>query len=152
MSSRRSVVALAAAIALARLATASAADLPPNAAYTLTARSAWSREAPPKPDELAAARKVLEAQAAKEPEAAKWGNRGEYQGRIVLAGIAAQKEDWAKMSKEYTAAETAEGDGADPVNALRSQAFLLLTKKKDPQAALPIAERYVNAAPADDLT
>jgi tetratricopeptide (TPR) repeat protein len=273
MSSRRSVEALAVAIALAGLATASAAELTPDAAYTLTARSVWSREAPPKPDELATARKVLEAQAAKEPEAAKWvfalgraaaieadqasgdaakakrkdaltrmeravalqpgnadyqfwlgnasfesiddvgmlskmslasggrkafekaialdpshvaahvglsqfylgapgiaggsiekakaegrallaipGKRGEYQGHIVLAGIAAQKEDWAEMSREFTAAETAEGDGADPVNALRSQVFLLLTKKKDPHSALPIAERYVKAASPDDLT
>jgi tetratricopeptide (TPR) repeat protein len=272
MSSRRSVVALAAAIALACLATAWAAELTPEAAYALAAKPLWSREVS-KPEDVAAARKVLEAQAAKEPETAKWvfalgrtaaveagqasgdaakakrkealghleravamqpgnadylfwlgnasfesvddvgmlskmslvstgrkafekalaidpghvashvglaqfyteapgiaggsiekakaegrallaipGKRGEYQGHIVLAGIAAQKEDWAEMSKEFTAAETAEGDGADPVNALRSQAFLLLTKKKDPQAALPIAERYVKTAPADDLT
>ena len=78
--------------------------------------------------------------------------RGEYQGHMVLAGIAAHDENWAEMTKEFTAAETAGGDGADPVGALRSHAWYLVNKKKDPQAALPIVERYVKAAPADDLT
>ena len=273
MSSHRFVAALAAAIALACLRTASAVDLTPDAAYAPAARSVWMRGAPPKPEDVAAARNVLEAQAAKEPEAAKWifalgriaaieadqasgevakakrkdalthleravamqpgnadyqfwlgnasfervddvgmlsklslvsegrkafekaiaidpghvashvglaqfytaapgiaggslekakaegqallaipGKHGEYQGHMVLAGIATQSENWSEMTKEFTAAETAEGDGADPVGALRSHAWYLVNKKKDPQAALPIVERYVKAAPADDLT
>ena len=80
------------------------------------------------------------------------GKRGEYQGHMVLANIAVHDEDWAEMTRQLTAAETAEGDGADPVGALRSHAWYLLNKKKDAQAALPIVERYVKAAPADDVT
>lgn len=273
MTPRPFVAALAILTTLACLAPASAAELTPDAAYALVSRSPWSREAPPKPEDVAAARKVLNAQAAKEPKAAKWifalgrtasieadqatgdaakakrkdalerfehaaemeqgnadyqfwlgsgafdhlddvgmlskmsrasegrkafekavtldpghvaarvglsqfylgapaiaggsvekakaqgdallaipGKRGEYQGRIVLAGIAARDENWVEMSRQLTLAETAEGDGADPVGALRSHAWFLLNKKKDAQAALPIVERYVKAAPADDVT
>lgn len=78
--------------------------------------------------------------------------RGEFQGRMVLAGIAVQNENWAEMARQFTAAETAGGDGADPLVALRSYAWTLLNKKKDLQAAAPVVERYVKAAPADDLT
>jgi tetratricopeptide (TPR) repeat protein len=80
------------------------------------------------------------------------GKRGEFQGRMVLAGIAAHEANWAEMTRQYTAAETAQGEGADPLVALRSQASNLLNRKKDPQAALPVVARYVKAAPADDLT
>jgi tetratricopeptide (TPR) repeat protein len=80
------------------------------------------------------------------------GNRGEFHGRLVLAGIAAQEKDWAEMSRQFIAAETAPGDGAKPVVAMRSHAWNLLNKKHDPQAALPVVTRYVKAAPADDLT
>lgn len=37
--------------------------------------------------------------------------RGEYQGRMVLAGIAAHEKDWAEMSRQFTLAETAGGVG-----------------------------------------
>ena len=262
--------------ALLMLATASAAvagDLTPDAAYALVVRAPLARGPLPKPDELAAARTVLTAQAAREPKSARWayalahvanaeaeqsqaepaatkrkealerfehaaqlqpgnpdyqfwlasasfdrvddvgmlskmslaadgrkafetaialdpghvaarvglaqflanapgiaggslekakaqgnallalpGKRGEFQGRMVLAGIAAREENWVEMSKQFTAAETAPGEGADPLGALRSHASLLLNRKKDPQAAMPVMERYVRAAPADDLT
>jgi tetratricopeptide (TPR) repeat protein len=79
------------------------------------------------------------------------GKRGEFQGRMVLAGIAAHDENWAEMSRQFTAAESAQGEGADPLVALRSHASSLLNGKKDTQAAMPVMERYVKAAPADDL-
>jgi len=78
--------------------------------------------------------------------------RGEFQGRMVLAGIAAHEENWAEMSRQCTAAETASGEGADAVGALRTQAWFLLTRKKDAAAAEPVVARYVKAAPADDMT
>jgi len=260
-------------LALVSVVRVSASDLTPEAAFGMVARSPWSREKPPKPEELAAAREVLEAQAAKEPGAAKWifalgraasieadqaksdaaadkrkdalarferavelqpgnadyqfwlGNaafdrvddvgmlskmslasegrkafekaiaidpshvaarvglsqfylgapgiaggsaakareqgelilampdhRGDFQGRMVLAGIAAHEENWTEMARQYAAAETAKGEGAEPANALRSNAWNLLNRKKDAMAALPVVERYIKAAPADDLT
>jgi len=229
MLPRRFVVALAIFAALACLVIATAADLTPDAAYARVVRAPLSRDPLPKPDELAAARKVLEAQTAREPREPRWvyalahianaeaeqatgdtqkdkrkealerfehaaelapGNadyqfwiaqfyvdapgmaggsvekakaqggalvalperRGEFQGRMVLAGIAAHEEHWEEMSRQFTAAETAKGDGADPVVAMRSHAWSLLNRKKDPQAALPVVSRYVKAAPADDVT
>jgi tetratricopeptide (TPR) repeat protein len=80
------------------------------------------------------------------------GKRGEFQGRLVLAGIAGKKSDWAEMARQYTAAETAQGAGADPLVAMRSHVGSLLNLKKDPQAAVPVMARYVKAAPADDVT
>lgn len=264
---------LAVLIALFCLAPAGATDLTPDAAYALVVRAPLSRDPFPKPDELAAARKVLATQAAHEPKAACWefalahvanaeaeqaagdaaknerkeallrfehaaalapgnadyqfwlasasfdrvddvgtlsqmslasggrkafekalvidpghvasrvglarfyldapgiaggsvekakaqgdallaiqGKRGEFQGRMVLAGIAAHDENWAEMSRQFTAAETAAGDEADPVGAMRSHAWILLNRKKDVQAALPVVERYVKTAAADDMT
>ena len=54
------------------VASALATDLTPDAAYTLAARELWSKAPFPKPEELAAARKVLEAQAKREPQTARW--------------------------------------------------------------------------------
>jgi TolA-binding protein len=56
------------------------------------------------------------------------------------------------MSRQLTLAETASGDGADPIGAMRMQASLLLGRKNDPQAAAPVVARYVKAAPADDIS
>ena len=50
---------------------ASAAELTPDAAYALVARDAWSKDPFPTPGEVAAARKVLEAEAAREPKSAR---------------------------------------------------------------------------------
>jgi tetratricopeptide (TPR) repeat protein len=273
MISRRFVATAALLAAWAFLGIAAAADLTPDAAYARVVRVPLSRDPFPKPDELVAARKVLAAQAAREPKEPRWefalahianaegeqtqgdagkdkrkeaverfehaaklkptdadyqfwlasasldhvddvgmlsqmslagdgrkalekaivldpghvaariglaqfyleapgiaggsvekaraqgdallalpGKRGEFQGRMVLAGIAAHEENWAEMSRQFTASETAQGEGADPVAALRSHAWNLLNKKKDAQAALPLIERYLKAAPADDMT
>jgi tetratricopeptide (TPR) repeat protein len=248
-------------------------ELTPESAYTLVARDVWSKDPFPKPEELAAARKVLEEQAPREPKSARWtyalarvavieaerakgdaenakrkqalegferavelqpGNadyqywlgsasfehiddvgmlskmslasggrkafekaialdpnqvearvglsqfyvgapaiaggsvdkakeqanalialpekRGEYQGHMILAGIAAREENWPEMSRQYGAAETSSGVGADPVAVLRAQAWSLLNRKKDPQAAAAIVARYLKVASADDLT
>jgi tetratricopeptide (TPR) repeat protein len=270
---RAGSAALAILLTLLAAAPALASDLTPDAAYTRAVRGPFSRDPLPKLDELAELRKVLEAQAAREPKEARWayalahvanaeaeqttgdaakskrkeaferftraaelqpgnadnqfwlgntafnhiddvgmlskmslasdgrkafekaialdpghvaarvglsqfllnapgiaggsvekaraqgdalmalpGKRGEFQGRMVLAGIAAHEENWSEMSRQLTAAETAQGEGADPLAAMRSQARFLLNRKKDPQAALPVVARYVKAAPADDLT
>ena len=53
-------------------ATAPPPVLTPDAAYALVVRAPLSRTALPKPDQVAASRKVLEAQAARDPKAAKW--------------------------------------------------------------------------------
>lgn len=271
MTSPRFVLVLA--LGAAWVGPAPGADLTPDAAYTLVVRTPLSAQPRPKPDELAAARKVLEAQAAREPKSGRWvyalahvanseagqatgeaakskrkealerferaaelqpndadgqvwlanacfdrvddvnmlskmslasegrkafekaiaidpndvagrvglaqffmgapgiaggsiekakekgsellglpEKRGEFQGRMVLAGIAAHEKDWAEMSRQFTAAETAQGIGADPVVAMRSHALNLLSVKKDAQAAAPIVARYVKAASPDDLT
>src|SRR5262249_43813801 len=80
------------------------------------------------------------------------GKRGEFQGRMILARIAGDAKNWDEMIAQLKAAETAGGDGADPLVALRSEASLLLTQKKDAQAAAPVVERYLKAAPADDIS
>ena len=79
-------------------------------------------------------------------------HKGEFQGRLVLGGIAAQQEHWDEMSKQYTLAESAGGAGADPVTALRTHAWQLLNKKKDAKAAEPVVERYLKVARPDDYT
>lgn len=225
-------------------------ELTPEGAYTLVARDVWSKDPLPNPEELAAARKALEAQAAREPKSARWtyalarvavieadrasghaektkrkqalegfeqavelqpGNadyqywlgsasfehiddvgmlskmslasggrkafekaiaggsidkakeqanalialpekRGEYQGHMILARIAVREENWPEMSLQYTAAESSGGVGADPVAVLRSYAWNLLNRKKDPQAAAAIVARYLKVASADALT
>jgi tetratricopeptide (TPR) repeat protein len=273
MIPRRFVVAPALLAASASFVIATAADLTPDAAYERVVRAPLSRDPLPKSEELAAARKVLEAQAAREPKAARWefalahvanaeaaqaqgdtakgkrkealerfehaaklqpadadyqfwfasasfdrvddvgmlskmslasdgrkafekaialdpghvaariglaqfylgapgiaggsvekakaqgdallalpDKRGEFQGHMVLAGIAGHEQSWDEMSRQFTAAETAGGDGADPVIALRSHAWNLLNRKKDAQAAVPVVARYVKVARADDLT
>jgi tetratricopeptide (TPR) repeat protein len=270
---RPATVVIAFRAAILAIAPASADEPTPDAAYTLVARDIWSKDPLPKPEQLAAARKVLAAQAAREPKTARWnyalgrvaameadrasgdpekplrkealeqferavklepGNadyqywfasasfehiddvgmlskmslasdgrkayekaiaidpnyvaariglarfylgapaiaggsvdkakqqgaallaipdkRGEYQGRMVLAGTAAEGKDWAEMSRQFALAETAGGLGADPVAALRTQVFYLLNQKKDPQAAVPVVERYLKVASSDDLT
>jgi tetratricopeptide (TPR) repeat protein len=80
------------------------------------------------------------------------GGKGAFHGNMLLAGIAAKAEDWAEMSRRYTAAETAVGEGADPPAAMRSQVWILLHDKKDPAAAQPVIERYLKVAKPDDLT
>jgi tetratricopeptide (TPR) repeat protein len=268
---RRWTACLIALAATSAFTTGRAADPAPDDAFALVVRPPWSQQAPPKPEELAAARRVIDAQAASDPKSARWvfaqgqaarraahegkageakrkealerfekaaslepgnadyqfwlgsaafdraddvslfskmslastgrkafekaiaidsnhvaarvgmaqfflqapaiaggsidkardaGNalvalpdrRGEFQGRMVLAQIAEHDEKWDEMSRQLVAAETASGDGADPVGALRMHAWMLLNRKKDAQAALPVLDRYAKIAKPDDLT
>jgi tetratricopeptide (TPR) repeat protein len=80
------------------------------------------------------------------------GKCGEFQGHMLLAGIAAKDGKWAEMSRHYVAAETAPGQGAEPLVAMQAHAATLLGRANDPKAALPVMERYVKAAPADDVS
>lgn len=266
------VIAVALLLA-ATPATAPAPALTPDAAYTLVVRAPLARGPFPPPDQLAAARKVLEAQAAREPKSGKWayalahlayvdaeqatgkaaekkreeahaaferaaelqpghadgqvwlasscfdriddvgmlskmslasqgrkafeksialdpnqvggrvgliqffsqapaiaggsmdkakalgnellalpGRRGEFQGHMALAGLAAQESNWTEMSRHYIAAEMAQGQGADPLQAMQAHVGALLGRAGDAKAALPVMERYVKAAPADDIS
>ena len=80
------------------------------------------------------------------------GGRGEFWGRILLAEIAAENKDWDEMSRQYTAAETAKGDGADAAIALQAHVLRLLNEKKAPAAVLPLAARFRAAAkPGDSM-
>lgn len=76
--------------------------------------------------------------------------KGEYFGNVFLAQLAAKSEDWAEMGRRYTLAETARGEGAGAVNAIRSHARSLLNAKKDPDAALAMIERAIPLTPSDD--
>jgi tetratricopeptide (TPR) repeat protein len=78
--------------------------------------------------------------------------KGEFAGRMALAKLAAAREDWVEMDRQYTLAETAKGDGANPRAAMTTNALLLLQKAKDPKKALAIAERLAQQAPPDDMT
>jgi hypothetical protein len=80
------------------------------------------------------------------------GRRGEFQGHMALARLAEEKSNWAEMSRHYIAAEAAQGVGADPLVAMQAHAANLLGKAADPKAALPVMERYVKAAPADNVS
>lgn len=72
--------------------------------------------------------------------------RGAFYGHMALASIASSKEEWAEMSRQYTLAETAGGEGADPVQAMSSHAYMLLERVKDPAAAIALAERAEQAS------
>ncbi|MBX3388335.1 MAG: tetratricopeptide repeat protein [Phycisphaeraceae bacterium] len=76
--------------------------------------------------------------------------KGEVFGRSLLGDIYADKGDWAKMEEQYNLAESAKGPNASPSIAMRGYAQALLTKKKDPAAALVVLERYRAVASADD--
>jgi tetratricopeptide (TPR) repeat protein len=71
--------------------------------------------------------------------------RGAFFGHMALASIAGSKEEWAEMSRQYTLAETAGGEGANPSQAMTAHAFMLLDKVKDPEAALVVIERAEQA-------
>lgn len=75
---------------------------------------------------------------------------GEFQGRVLLAQIAAEQEEWDEMNKQYAAAEKLASSGAAGANLpelLMNQANALLTVKKDAKAAMPIIDRYMASAP-----
>lgn len=76
--------------------------------------------------------------------------KGEYTGQVLLGQLAATNEDWAEMANRYTLAETARGEGAGLVPAIRAHARSLLNAKKDPAAALAMIERALPLAASND--
>lgn len=78
--------------------------------------------------------------------------RGEFRGRLALARIASENKNWAEMGRQYTLAESAKGEGADPATAMTLHALGLLGQADDPRGALAVAERLVKVAKPDDVT
>jgi tetratricopeptide (TPR) repeat protein len=71
---------------------------------------------------------------------------------MLLAEVAAGDEEWAEMSLQYTAAETARGADANAASAIQAHVSKLLNEKKDPAAALPVIARYRGVAKPEDTT
>jgi tetratricopeptide (TPR) repeat protein len=69
---RRYLASAAVVLAFASIPLTFAAELSLSEAFTLVDRDFWSKEPPPTPEQLTAARNLLDAQAAKEPKDAKW--------------------------------------------------------------------------------
>ena len=96
-------------------AAATAADMTADKAYTLVVQAPWTPKPPPKPEDLAAARKALEAAAAKEPGAARWsfalGHLSTLESRTL------KKEEGEKKREEaverFTRAAELEPKNAD---------------------------------------
>lgn len=78
--------------------------------------------------------------------------RGEFQGRLALAQIAAQKKNWAEMDKQYTLSESAKGEGANAAGAMTRHALALLQLADEPAKALAVAERLAKVAKPDDVS
>ncbi|MBL8874544.1 MAG: tetratricopeptide repeat protein [Phycisphaerae bacterium] len=76
--------------------------------------------------------------------------KGEFFGRSLLADIYADKGEWAKVEEQFQLAEASKSPAANPSAAMRGYARLLLNKKKDPNAALVVVERYKKIAAPDD--
>jgi len=75
------------------------------------------------------------------------GGRGEFAGHMVLGTLAAAKEEWDDMSRHFLAAETAQGELADPMNAMTQHAMELVRSKEDGSAALPVLVRLAELRP-----
>lgn len=139
---------------------APAADLTPDAAYALVIRTPWSREAPPRADEVAAARKVLEARTASEPNTAKWAYAMGHAARLdarQAAGDTAAKKRKEALERFERAAElepgnadyqfwfaTASFDRVDDVNML-SKMSLASDGRKAYEKAVAIDPNHVAA-------
>ncbi len=80
------------------------------------------------------------------------GGRGEFQGHLALARVAGERKDWAEMGRQYTLAETAQGDGASATTAMTLHVLALLRDAEDPKGALAVSERWAKSAKPDDTT
>lgn len=78
--------------------------------------------------------------------------KGEFFGRSLLADIYADKGEWTKVDEQFQLAEASGNPAANPPAAMRGYARILLNKKKDPNAALVVIERYKKIAAPDDAT
>ncbi len=76
---------------------------------------------------------------------------GAMWGHSVLAQLAANDSKWSEASKQFEAASSAASTDDERIGVLRSHGAMLLRKKKDAAAALPIAETLVKERP-DDLS
>ncbi|MFN0010519.1 MAG: tetratricopeptide repeat protein [Phycisphaerales bacterium] len=74
--------------------------------------------------------------------------KGEFNGHLCLAQLAAKEESWDEMARQYALAEALPpaGEGTGPLVAIRGHARTLLSIKKDPAAALVQVERGVPLA------
>jgi tetratricopeptide (TPR) repeat protein len=76
-------------------------------------------------------------------------HKGEFLGHMILAGVAADDDEWKVMAAEFDLAEKCaregRGEGADVPSPIQNHAVILLRKKKDGKAALPVIERLAKA-------
>lgn len=72
-------------------------------------------------------------------------------GHTVLAQLAGEDKKWDEAEKQFELAADASADAEARAGVQRARAAMLLRKKKDPAAALPIAEALVAEHP-DDLS
>ena len=75
------------------------------------------------------------------------GGAGEFQGRMALARLAADDDEWDEAAKQFDLAAKARGLGASPAAALAAHAAMLIDQKKDFAAAARVLDRAVAADP-----
>lgn len=80
------------------------------------------------------------------------GGKGLFWGHLALGAVAAAQEEWDEMATHYSAAEAAALNDALMGMVLYSHASALMNDKKDPAAALPLAERAIAAGVGDQTT
>ncbi len=74
---------------------------------------------------------------------------GAVLGNLLLAQLAAGDDKWDEAAQRYAAAAAAAITDDDRLSARRAHASTLLRGKKDPKAALPLAESLVSEFPKD---
>ena len=153
----RAILVIAIVVALP----AAAAALTAEQAYTLVVQKPWSTAPPPKPEELAAARKALESAAAKEPSSARWsyalGHLTALEARTLPQGDASEKKRKEAVAHFERAAERepknadyqfwladASFERIDDVNML-SQVSIASTGKKALEKAVALDPGHVGA-------
>ncbi len=77
---------------------------------------------------------------------------GAFFGNMLQAQIASSDKKWDDVVKFYAAAENAAADDGERSWALRSWSWTLIDQKGDPQAAMPLVDRWQTIAEADDPT
>lgn len=80
------------------------------------------------------------------------GDKARFWGLTTLGSVAAAEEEWETMTKKFDAAEAiAPSDGLRNM-VLSLHVNALVNDKKDPKTALPIVERAIASAPADNYS
>lgn len=87
-------------------------------------------------------------------EAVKYGERllkiegGEFEGRLLLAQVASEQEDWRAMEQHFAEAERLAGPSKSRTErVLFSHASALLNNKKDAKSAVVIVDRLLASSP-----